>query len=88
MVFNKQLKKIKFSTVLTIFEFCFLYLLKTVEIVIIQPKQGGIQKNAATSIESFGKSSTYFLRAVHVGRDEFCGTIHCFYCNIFNRFGG
>jgi len=38
MVFNKQLKKIKFSTVLTIFEFCFLYLLKTVEIVIIQPK--------------------------------------------------
>lgn len=44
MVFNKQLKKIKFSTVLTIFEFCFLYLLKTVEIVIIQQKQGGNPK--------------------------------------------
>ena len=76
-----------FSTNLTIFSKCFLYLLKTVEIVIIQAsKERSQSKYATTGTESIGKSRAHILCAVHAGRDKFCCAIHCFYYRFYNRF--
>ena len=56
-----------FSTILTKFLECFLYLLKTVEIVIIQASGGDFIQNEATNTESIGKPTAHFLCAVFVG---------------------